>query len=505
MVFEPKFTKVVSSVRKNLGTTQSVIEVKLPTNDIEVKNVYSVGAKSTILHKEFSGREIVFSGLVDFQAIYNSESINALDYTAEFKDRFLIDKDVCGELIVTSNVIDINSMVSNQGIRVVAIVETNIDEICSKDINVLTSVDSDDSHVATFDVTYSTYLGRAYEKFDVMEDIRIDRVKNILMVTPCVSLSSVDPRENYIVISGKVNLDICYLTGDNISDIANHFHEVDFTTEVAFDGVNTNSAVQSVIGMLNNEIKVSTTIEDGVANLNVFMPIVYSGYIFEENRVLAVEDLYLERNYLSITCENFYTITRNNSINFKDNISGTATILDTAPFIDEVLGVATSNIVIAGSRIQDDRLCLEGVANATVMYYTKETNEITATQVEMPFAVEQKVDAENVDIVSICLQKISARSKRGKEIEVSAEISVYADLYGMRSECVISEVTLGEEKQPEDCSLYIYVVKPNQTIWDVAKDTSVSQELIIEQNPQVELPIKAGDKLVIYRPNIMKF
>ena len=52
-------------------------------------------------------------------------------------------------------------------------------------------------------------------------------------------------------------------------------------------------------------------------------------------------------------------------------------------------------------------------------------------------------------------------------------------------------------------SLFIYVVKPNQTIWDVAKDVSVSQELILEQNPQVELPIKAGDKLVIYKPNIM--
>ena len=134
MVFEPNITKVVSSVRKNLGTTQSVIEVKLPTNDIEVKKIYSVGAKSTILRQEVSGREVVFSGLVDFQAIYDSENINALDYTAEFKDRFPIDKDICGEIIITSNVIDVNSVISNQGIRVVAIVETKIDEICSKDI-----------------------------------------------------------------------------------------------------------------------------------------------------------------------------------------------------------------------------------------------------------------------------------------------------------------------------------------------------------------------------------
>ena len=505
MVFEPNFTKVVSSERNNVCTTQSVIELKLPTNDNNISKIYSVGAKSTIIRNEVSGREVSFNGVVDFQAVYESEGFSAIDYTAEFKDRFVCDKDLRGEVILTSSVIDVSSSIVSGGIRVVAIVEISIDEICSKDINILTSVSGDDVHVSNNDITYSTYLGKAYEKFDIGEDIKLDNVKNVLMVTPCVSLSKVDPRDNYIIVNGKLGLDVCYQSGDNINDISTHHFDVGFDWEVAFDGVESNSIVQSVVDIITNEIKISTTIDNGTANMNVFVPITYSGYVFKENTVMVVEDLYLEKNYISITCENFYTIECNNSISFKDNISGTASVLDTAPFIDEVLGVSTNNIVLASSRVSDSKLYIEGIVNSTVVYFTKETNEITSVQVEMPFAVEQKVEGGFASVVTMCLDNLSARSKRGKEIEVSAELNVFADVYGRRQECVVTDVVVTGEKSREECSIVIYVVKPNQTIWDVAKETNVSQELILEQNPNVELPLKTGDKLVVYKPNLMMF
>ena len=138
-------------------------------------------------------------------------------------------------------------------------------------------------------------------------------------------------------------------------------------------------------------------------------------------------------------------------------------------------------------------------------FEAKETNNLTSVQVEMPFSIEEKVDGDISSVVTICLNNVSARSKRGKEIEVSAELNVYSDVYSIVSEFVISNVTVGEEKPVEDCSLFIYVVKPNQTLWDVAKEMSVSQEMLMEQNPEMELPLKANDKLVVYKPRVIEF
>jgi hypothetical protein len=150
-------------------------------------------------------------------------------------------------------------------------------------------------------------------------------------------------------------------------------------------------------------------------------------------------------------------------------------------------------------------LCIEGIANTTVVYYTKETNAITSVQVEMPFMVEQKFDGEESKVVSLCLADISARSKRGKEIEVSARLNVFSDMYNTEEVCVITNVVVGQDKKTDDCSLYIYIVKPNETIWDIAKNMNTSQDLILEQNPSVQLPLCAGERLVIYKPQIFDF
>ncbi|MBQ7351772.1 MAG: LysM peptidoglycan-binding domain-containing protein [Clostridia bacterium] len=504
-MFEPNFTKVVSSVRRNLGSTQSVVEIKLPTNDGDVSQVYTVGAKSSVISYECNGREVSFVGMVNFQAVYNIAGVLASDYTAEFKDSFLSDGEVCGELIVSSCVVDVSSSVVSGGIKVVAIVETNIDVIENKEVSVLTGMSGEDGHILTKDICFCSYLGKAYEKFDVSSDFSIKDALSVFMVTPCVSLGEIIARDNFIIVSGKVGFDVCYKSGESVEDINTRYYSVDFSREVAFDGVVTDSIVQSLVGIVSNEIRVTTLVEDGAVNVNINIPLVYTGYVFSENKLEIVDDVYLEKNYMSITCENFETISSNGFVCFKDNISGTASILDSSPFIDEIVGVSTNNLILASSKVVGDRVCVEGVANVTVIYYSKETSDITSVQVEMPFSVEEKSSGKIANVVTICLENLSARSKRGKEIEVSAELGVYADTYAEKGVCAITQVSVGEEKPVEDCSLFVYVVKPGQNVWDIAKDIGVSQELILEQNPDVELPVKAGDKLVVYKPNVIMF
>lgn len=505
MVFEPNYSKVVSSVRRNIGITQSAVEVKLPTGDIAANKIYSSGARVTILNNSTSGREVSFGGVVDFQVIYDADGFRSLDYTAEFKDRLVSEQEVLGEVVLTSNVIDVATSIVNGGIRVVAIVETVIDVIENKDLKLLTSINGDNVYVSNKTLDYHTYIGKAYEKFDVAGDIRLDNAQSVLSVSPCVSLSRVVAKQNYLEVQGKVNIEICYKTGDNINNLESTNQVADFNWEIALEGVSDNDLVQSVIGVVSNEVKITSIAEDGGLNVDYLIPIAYSGYVFSKNQISVVDDLYSESNYLSVTCENFETTFSGTMLSFKDNIVGNSAILDTAPFIDDVLGVCNTNTMIASSRIVDDRLCVEGVTTATVLYYTKETNEITSVQVEMPFTVDERVSGDYANVVTMCLTNVSARSRRGKEIEVSADINIYADVFSLEESSAITNVVVGEEKRQEDCALVIYIAREGQTLWDIAKENSIDQDLILRQNSELELPIKAGDKIVLYKPNLMKF
>ncbi len=505
MVFEPNFKKVVSSVRTYIGTTQSVIELKLPTNDGEVKEMYSISAASSIVSSEAVGNAINFVGLVDFQAIYEGNGLSSLDYTAEFKDRFEGENEIKGELIVNSNVVSVNQSVVGGEIKVSATVEISVYAIVSKDYNVLDTLNADDAYMTQKEVSYVTYLGRAFEKFDVSGEVEISGASRVYMVTPCVRLKSVESKDDYIAVSGVMGLGITYSTSNELEGLKSTYKELDFDWEVAFDGVKEDCAVDSALSIIYRDTKVSSVVgEDGIT-VSIDVPVEFSGYVFEGNTEKVIDDVYLESNYLSVTSENIQTMVRLKSVSFKDGISGSAEIDESAPFIDDVLSVNTNNIVLARSYIADGRLMVEGVANATVIYYTKETGNATSVEIEMPFAVDEKLDADGASVVSLCLTDISAKSRRGKELEVSGELYVYADAYTMSDEVIISDISMGDKKPQDDCALYIYIVKPNDTLWSIAKEMNVSTELILAQNPDVTEPLNAGDKLAIYKPRVMEF
>ena len=167
MVFEPNFAKVSSSDRKNIGIMQSVVEVVLPIQDGVIDEVYSVGAKACVLNFDVVNRVIDFAGLVDLQVMYKGDvGVSAIDYSAEFKDKYMASEDVAGELVLNTNVVDVNSQISGNGVKIIAIIEVSIDEIITKDVNVLVRVKGDGVYQNTKELEYATYIGRAYEKFD---------------------------------------------------------------------------------------------------------------------------------------------------------------------------------------------------------------------------------------------------------------------------------------------------------------------------------------------------
>ena len=82
---------------------------------------------------------------------------------------------------------------------------------------------------------------------------------------------------------------------------------------------------------------------------------------------------------------------------------------------------------------------------------------------------------------------------------------MFADFYKTISEAVITEVSEADEKPENMCVLTIYVVKTNETIWDIAKQLNVSPDSLLEQNPQIELPLVGGEKLIVYRQKEVLF
>lgn len=511
MEIMPKNELVTSSKRLRLGVTQAVIECKLPvTGENQVSKILCASAKSYIANTEANNGEVTFSGNVNFQVIYENEDkvASALDYTAEFKDKYVSDKITLTCVpIISSSVVDVNTTTINNEVKVVAIVEITVEVICSEEISALVEVTGDGVFTKTETINYSKFLGVLADKFEVSHDIEIkDNILQVLEVSLSPYINSVTAGERIATVKGGANVDICYLTNGETPLLRTYQTMVEFNEEVALDELTSQTCVQSNLTINYSQIKVTTNIDADNAIVNLTIPYDYLGYAFENGFMDVVTDVFSTNNYVNVSTESVSGITCAESLQDESKVSGYVTIEDN--FIDEVLGTCCNTVTLANSKIANNALVLEGVASTTVIYLNKETNSMFSSTVEMPFSLTENLENVTDDFnaaINLSLGEVSCRLKRGSELEVNATLFVYANFYGETLDAVISGVTLGDEKPEETCVLTIYVVKPNETVWDIAKQLNVSPDELLYQNPNVNLPLMGGEKLIVYRQKEVLF
>ena len=505
MAIEPNYEKVVSSERKKLGVTQSVIECRLPSDDVnDVLKVLCANAKSFILDSSVKNGEIEFNGNVNFQVIYENlnKEVNGLDYTADFKDKFLNSEINVGVVpVVTCSVIDVNTTIMGKDVKVVAIVEVCVEIIKSAEVNALTNVKGDNVYYNSDTLNVSSFLGVLSNKFESVHDIEIkDNVERVLEVSCSPFLESVTAQNQFAKVVGGANIDICYVTSGEEKLLRTHQTKVEFSEEVALEVLTENSCVQSLLNINNSLIKITTNIDSDYAIVNLNIPYEYLGYAFNKTTIEVVDDVFSTDNFLKVNTTGFNSLCCGGHINTESKVSGNVESQDHS--VDEVLGTCCNTVTLATSFIEDGCLILEGVASTTVLYLNKESNNTYSMLVEMPFSINEKVDKltdDFVPVVNLSLGDVGAKVRRGKDLEVVATLFVYSDFYSDKTEAVISNIDVLEEKPENECVLTIYIVKPNETIWDISKQLNINPDSLLEQNSEVELPLVGGEKLIVYR------
>ena len=368
-------------------------------------------------------------------------------------------------------------------------------------------VNGDNVYYNTDTIKVSNFIGVLLSKFENGYDIEIkDNVLKGLEVTCSPYIETVIPQEKFAKVVGGANIDICYVSSGETNMLRTHQTKVTFTEEVALEQLTEKSCVQSYLNINNSLIKITTNIDVDYAVVNLNLPYEYIGYAFNEREVEVVNDIFSTENFLRVNTESFNTVKCGGKLNLESKVSGSVESDDKS--YDEVLGTCCNTVTIATSFIEMGNLILEGVASTTVLYFNKETNSTYSTVVEMPFSLSEPANdlTENfMPVVNVSLGEITAKIKRGRDLEVSATLFVYTDFYSVNPEAVITDISVLEDKPECEAVLTIYVVKTGETIWDIAKQLNVNPDSLLEQNPQVLLPLVGGEKFIVYRQREMQF
>jgi hypothetical protein len=139
----------------------------------------------------------------------------------------------------------------------------------------------------------------------------------------------------------------------------------------------------------------------------------------------------------------------------------------------------------------------EGAVLAEVLLCSADGNHRSAT-LSLPFVFPLETDAEHVEAdCMVC--GLNVRRKKSGEAEAEATLRLSLRSYEKREWSYICKVEEGEEYEKEECGFSVFMTSAGEGLWEVSKRLRCSPEELTKSNPELEFPIKAGERIFVYR------
>lgn len=316
-------------------------------------------------------------------------------------------------------------------------------------------------------------------------------ISKILDYRAVALVNNVFPSNGSFQIEGEVALKAVMLS-DNGQFMCQTYTNM-FNTEIMAEEIFETSTIDACI--LVNSVDLSLSSQDNRAFISD-IKLTLNATASNMRELEGVVDAYSTSNELIIK----ESVHRLDSLfclrSVRDKVTKSVKVKNGISDVECVVGALVGGCTIT----KNNGLSIEGIITGMVIY-SNENNILDSINIEIPYLtmIAKDFECDSNLYASVAITGIFARLRTASEIEVSAEILV--SVKGKRSIEIklINDIELGDEKEIDDVAISLYLVKPNQTLWEIAKDLNTSENIIINQNPDLKLPLKAGEKIILYK------
>ncbi len=316
-------------------------------------------------------------------------------------------------------------------------------------------------------------------------------IKKILDCSNCAIVTNVYPSAGLFQIDGELTTRIAAITDNNqfLTQVFSH----PFSTEISEEFCRADSVIDVDSTIIKNEL----TLTDG--DPRVFIAdteLCFRYTVTEQMEIAGVTDCYSTQNELQLKTS---TAVLDECFCYRTVRDKASSTVKTDGVVNE-LGCVICPTVSAVAVNIENGLSVEGLILATVLF-DDENNVCTAKTVEIPFLTEVSKDYECGAglIPSVTVLNVNARLRTSTEIEVTAEFSATVRGISAKETTLVSAIEIGAPKEEDDFAISLYIVKPGETLWDVAKALNSDEDTIMKLNEDVNVPLKGGEKILLYK------
>lgn len=506
-MFETIHGTVAQRKLEMLGKGQVRMSARLELN-VACKQVLSASAKCYLSGTERGeGGEVRVNGKVVTRVIFLDEfdSFNSEERTDTFSERVILKNSAA--VSVSAAAVVLESSVSDsagQSVEVDTVVDLVILGLLEKEIKFVSGI-SGQAEVRREKVKIATFERAIEEKFSADEKFELDKnCAGVLGVDCSACVRDIYVDDGKVTVKGTVSANIITIKSSETTTMTNAIHEFDFSKTIHLQELTAEDVVFGTVAVAGVTIRAENK---GKPELNMEIDLVFNGHIVVTRQVEYVSDAFSSDFALNFTNASAEHVNAFPQINIVADVEGNMAMPANSAYIARVLTTKGARITGVNLGVTDSKVTIEGVLVANVVYECEE-KQIHSHIAEVPFNTTVRVEGVNSGFsiqAAVSIVSCYIKGRRGKELMVDAKLGVSLSVTEARTCELTADITQGEARVRDDSAIVIYMVEAGETLWDVAKRISMPTVEILAQNPNCEKGVAAGDKIFIYRQQVINF
>jgi len=401
-------------------------------------------------------------------------------------------------------------LINSRKLSVKSIVSLNvgIEELYDEETGV-TVEGPEDVHYISKKIEITDISVDKKDTFRIKDEIVLPTNKgNVISVLfDAIRLNSLEVRllEDKFTIKGDMPIFILYSSESEESPIEYYDTEISFGGTVDCNGCNEDMVEDITFRILNKNIEIKPDMdgEERVIDLEVILEMIIKVYEIQEPEILC--DVYSPCKEITpivrdATYENL--VIKNNS---KYRIADRVSVPENQP---KMLQICHSDGVIKIDDIipNDTELQVEGIIDLNILYISEDDlRPLSSLKGAIPFTQIIEVKGMKPDSsyeIRPSLDQLSVMMLDADEIEVKAVMNLNTIVFDKITEPIITDLEVTDldlEKLQAMPGIVGYIVKKDDSLWNIAKKYYTTVDTIMEINDMDNDSIKEGDKLIIMK------
>jgi len=485
-------------------------QVKSDTRiEVSYKKILETSARCFVGEVSHEGNEVRVSGRVVTRVIFIDEmdTFNSQEKTETFNERLVL-SNAESVVSVTPNAHLVDTRVTDSSsmhhVEVQNIVDITLLGLISREATFVRDVQGD-CESRREKVSVSTFGMRIENRFEVEETIDLDKnCEGVLGTDLSAYIRDIVVGDGKVTVKGAVCVNVVATRRAEELSIFNDMIEFDFSKTITNAQINMNDHVMGQVTITNVTVRAENREKP---TLVVTGELCFMGHTVISEEIEQISDAFSFTNLLNFASGNVEGCSALAQHNSVVEIEGNVTMTEKMPFITRVVSVGHSRISSVNIIPVNDKATLEGVMMTNITFECEE-RVLHSHVVAVPFQATVKMEGITATHsiqthLSVLSSKVKAR--RGKELLVDAKLGLSISSTTTKTSTVVADVIVGETIARDDSAILIYTVGENETLWDIAKRIACRTSEILAQNPDAETSLKAGDKIFIYRQQVVNF